>query len=332
MAMAIFAPVLLLGGIPSTNAFLHPLRPAKTDSLLASSQRHAAISGPMYAQRDVMKMVNPSEWQASWLQRIRSRVSPPVDKPSVSPVPSQKEKKERTPAKAASTSNSRSSPTVGVKNSDAKVPMPPQQLSRFTAAVIEEESAHASAVEAEKRELKTLKGIPDTFLKDDIVANDNTVRQASAVVGALAGFALGGPWLALVGAAWTSYSCTVTPSDAGEAARGTGKWALNVHNFMAKMNRKHGYVQKLSQGLGGWYRRFRKETAPDATFLDVAESSVQSALEATDQLRKDLDVAGPVERALITGGEWSAGALRSLIRLNEENRVTERLWEVVAKR
>jgi hypothetical protein len=55
-------------------------------------------------------------------------------------------------------------------------------------------------------------------------------------------------------------------------------------------------------------------------------------LEATDQLRKDLDVAGPVERALITGGEWSAGALRSLIRLNEENRVTERLWEVVAKR
>lgn len=51
----------------------------------------------------------------------------------------------------------------------------------------------------------------------------------------MVGFALGGPLLALVGAAWTSYSCTQTASDAGEAARGTGKWAIDFYNFFAKV-------------------------------------------------------------------------------------------------
>lgn len=49
------------------------------------------------------------------------------------------------------------------------------------------------------------------------------------------GLALGGPLLALLGAAWTSYSCTQEKSDAGEAARGTGKWAIGFYNFFAKV-------------------------------------------------------------------------------------------------
>lgn len=56
-------------------------------------------------------------------------------------------------------------------------------------------------------------------------------------VGGVVGFALGGPLLALVGAAWTSYSCTQPSSDAGEAARGTGQWAVGFYNFFAKVGR-----------------------------------------------------------------------------------------------
>ena len=63
------------------------------------------------------------------------------------------------------------------------------------------------------------------------------------------GLALGGPLLALVGAAWTSYSCTQPSSDAGAAARGTGQWAVGLYNFMAKVGVR-GLVM-----LGGLWER-----------------------------------------------------------------------------
>lgn len=174
-----------------------------------------------------------------------------------------------------------------------------QHLSRFTAAVLEEEKGGSglAGVTTSGRGIQgsTLKGLPSDFLTRPLAADEATVRGASAVVrvlyffgygcggamlwmyglterrngrfglvrgcvcahtpsrcpattktnmyhhhqihkvGGVVGLALGGPLLALVGAAWTSYSCTQPSSDAGAAARGTGQWAVGLYNFMAKV-------------------------------------------------------------------------------------------------
>jgi hypothetical protein len=201
-----------------------------------------------------------------------------------------------------------------------------QKLSRFTAAVLEEEGEEESA-----RVLKTMKGIPDTFLKNSIPADEESIRGASAVVGALAGFVLGGPLLALIGASWTSYSCTIAQSDAGEAARGTGKWALDLHNFVAKINRKNSFVQKLSSSVGGLYRRFKKEVAPEASVLDKAEASLQSTLDFTGRISQEFDLPGVMGKALVKTGELSVVAVKSLVKYNEENKVTDKFWTWVKK-
>jgi hypothetical protein len=86
---------------------------------------------------------------------------------------------------------------------------------------------------------------------------NNKTKTKTKQVGGVVGFALGGPLLALLGAAWTSYSCTQTRSDAGEAARGTGKWAIDFYNFFAKVGWGVGKKEKEMNRrvwcfLGGW--------------------------------------------------------------------------------
>lgn len=279
-------------------------------------------------------MIRPAGLQSSLLNRFRSKPSASPDRPGVGPPRNNKDEDEKTKKQAAATSSSvRGSSIAGsMKGSDEAGQMVDkaaglgQKLSRFTAAVLEEEGDGESA-----RVLKTMKGIPDNFLKSSIPADEENIRGASAVVGAIAGFVLGGPLLALIGASWTSYSCTVAQSDAGEAARGTGQWALNLHNFVAKVNRKKSFVQKLSLSLGGLYRRFRKEVAPEASVLDKAEASLQSTLDFTGRISQEFDLPGVVGRAVVKTGELSVVAVKSLVKYNDENKVTDKLWAWVRK-
>lgn len=273
-------------------------------------------------------MISPADLQSSLLGRFRSKPSATPERPNVGPPRNNKDEEEKAKKQAAAASSSvRGSSIAGsTKGSDDLVGSLGQKLSRFTAAVLEEEGEDESA-----RGLKTMKGIPDNFLKNSIPADEESIRGASAVVGALAGFVLGGPLLALIGASWTSYACTVAPSDAGEAARGTGKWALDLHNFVAKINRKNSFVQKLSSSVGGLYRRFKKEVAPDASLLDTAEASLQSTLDFTGRVSQEFDLPGVVGKALVKTGETSVVAVKALVKYNEENKVTDKFWAWVRK-
>jgi hypothetical protein len=276
-------------------------------------------------------MISPADLQSSLLNRFRSKPSATPERPNVGSPRNNKDEEEKAKKQAAAASSSaRESSIAGsTKGSDdagSLVVGLGQKLSRFTAAVLEEEGEDERA-----RGLKTIKGIPDTFLKDSIPADEENIRGASAVVGALAGFVLGGPLLALIGASWTSYSCTVAQSDAGEAARGTGKWALELHNFVAKINRKNSFVQNLSSSLGGLYRRFKKEVAPEASLLDTAEASLQSTLDFTGRISKDFDLPGVVGKALVKTGEVSVVAVKALLEYNEQNKVTDKFWAWMRK-
>jgi len=277
-------------------------------------------------------MISPADFQSSLLGRFRKPSAVP-EPPTVEPPRNNKDEEEKAKKQAAASSSVRGSSIAGsTKGSDNagslvdKAAVLGQKLSRFTAAVLEEEGEDESA-----RGLKTIKGIPDTFLKNSIPPDEESIRGASAVVGALAGFVLGGPLLALIGASWTSYACTVAPSDAGEAARGTGKWALDLHNFVVKINRKNSFVQKLSSSVGGLYRRFKKEVAPEASLLDTAEASLQSTLDFTVRASQEFDLAGVVGKALVKTGEVSVVAVKALVEYNEENKVTDKFWAWVRK-
>lgn len=315
-AAAVVASILL-----PVEAFLPPVPAARAPFAAA----------PSSSRRGVVQMISPADLQSSLLNRFRSKPSATPERPNVGSPRNNKDEEEKAKKQAAAASSStRGSSIAGsTKGSDDAGSLMVglgQKLSRFTAAVLEEEGEDESA-----RGLKTIKGIPDTFLKGSIPADEENIRGASAVVGALAGFVLGGPLLALIGASWTSYSCTVAQSDAGEAARGTGKWALELHNFVAKINRKKSFVQNLSSSLGGLYRRFKKEVAPEASLLDTAEASLQSTLDFTGRISKDFDLPGVVGNALVKTGEVSVVAVKALLEYNEQNKVTDKFWAWVRK-
>lgn len=165
----------------------------------------------------------------------------------------------------------------------------------------------------------------------------------------MVGFALGGPLLALLGAAWTSYSCTQTPSDAGEAARGTGKSAIGFYNFFAKarvacvcvcvlidssqhppfshaplllslcasgpyiqMNTKYSLVNKLSTSLGGLYGRFKRDVIPEDNVgaVNSAESALQGTIDVTARLAGDFNVPELVSSVKSARFRFSCGTAK----------------------
>ncbi len=315
--------------LSTSEAFLPPAA-APLRAATAASSRRAGL---------VVKMVGPADLQASLLNRFRSG-----NRPNVLPREDKEEEERKRKAAAAAaartvggsvktstSTSSSSSSSKTAKNDDAdslvdRVADLGGKVSRFAASVLEEEGGSSSS----SGSMKKLKGVPEDFLKSPLTADEETVRGASAVVGAMAGFALGGPLLALVGAAWTSYSCTVS-NEAGEAARGTGKWAIELRNFFAKINREKGFVQKLSNSLGGLYRRFKKDVAPEATLLDKAEAAAQTAIDVAGKVSKELDVPGLVGKALVKGGELSVYAVKGLVKYNEENQVTDKFFAWMRK-
>lgn len=165
------------------------------------------------------------------------------------------------------------------------------------------------------------------FMTRPLESDTTTVQGASAVIGAVLGFAVGGPLLALVGAALTSYA-TTAQNDAGEAARGGGKWGIGLYNWFAKINSKYSIVAKTSRAAVSLYNRF-KRNVDDKALLDQAEANVGRALEVTSDVSDKYEIPRKVGEALVKTGELSVLAVRGVIDLNAKYKVTSRLLSYI---
>ena len=101
-------------------------------------------------------------------------------------------------------------------------------------------------------------GMPDTGSKGGalVPVNAKNIETSSAIVATSAGVVFLGPVLGVVLGLITNYAAK-SDNEVGEAARGVGKTALEVFNYIAKINTKY-QVRKWKGRVGGWVGRMNE--------------------------------------------------------------------------
>ena len=76
-----------------------------------------------------------------------------------------------------------------------------------------------------------------------ITVNEENIGAGASTLGGVAGFVVGGPVFGALSAALVNY-VSKQDNEVGDVARGVGKVALDVFNFLTKLNNKYDLTDK----------------------------------------------------------------------------------------
>ncbi len=97
-----------------------------------------------------------------------------------------------------------------------------------------------------------------------------TTRNSAGVVGAAGGVLLFGPVVGAILGLLANYAAK-SDNELGEAARGVGKTALELLNYLNKVNSKYEITNKVGDATGKLYSRIKENEGDDSVILKLEE-------------------------------------------------------------
>lgn len=159
---------------------------------------------------------------------------------------------------------------------------------------------------------------------------EETVEFTAGLLGGAVGFAVGGPVLGAVGAAAANYA-SKTDQEVGEVISAVSKTAIEVYNYLAKLDDKYDVLNKAKTSLEDALSKVKNQGNVDPETVDKLETALSSTNQKIKEINNEYDLVGAGSTALGVVGDLVEKAVAKATELNKEYNLTDKAKEALGQ-
>uniref|UniRef100_A0A6U5FQI4 Uncharacterized protein n=1 Tax=Grammatophora oceanica TaxID=210454 RepID=A0A6U5FQI4_9STRA len=157
---------------------------------------------------------------------------------------------------------------------------------------------------------------------------EETVEFTAGLLGGAAGFFVGGPFLAAIGAAAANYASKMD-GDVPEVVSAVSKSSIQVYNYLATLDSKYAVLDKAKTSLEGALDKLKSQSNVDTDAVAKVESALASTTEKISEINDEYDLVGAGVTALGVVGDLVEKAVKQAGEMNEEYKLTDKAKEAL---
>jgi hypothetical protein len=159
---------------------------------------------------------------------------------------------------------------------------------------------------------------------------EETVEFTAGIIGGVAGFALGGPVLGLIGAAALNYVSKMD-GDVTTVVQAVSKSSIEVFNYLASIDRKYEVLSSARKSLQEALDKLKAQDGVNPETITKVETALANTNEKIKEINNEYDLVGGATTALGVVGDLVEKAIKKAGELNEEYQLSTKAKESLAK-
>ena len=159
---------------------------------------------------------------------------------------------------------------------------------------------------------------------------EETVEFTAGILGGLVGLTLGGPALAAVTAAAANYA-SKTDAEVGEVVSAVSKTAIEIYNYLAKLDDKYSVLAKAKSSLEDALDKVKSQGNVDPETITKLETALDSTNKKIAEINDEYDLVGAGSTALGVVGDLVEKAVAKASELEKEYSLTDKAKEALSK-
>lgn len=152
---------------------------------------------------------------------------------------------------------------------------------------------------------------------------EETVEFTAGIIGGAAGFLIGGPVVAAIGAAAANY-VSKGESEAGTIVSSVSKSAIEVYNYLATLDSKYELLTKAQGSLEKALDKLKAQDSVDPEAVKKVEDALASTKAKISEINDEYDLVGSGVTALGVIGDLVEKTVKKVSELNEEYKLTDK--------
>ena len=157
---------------------------------------------------------------------------------------------------------------------------------------------------------------------------EETVEFTAGILGGVAGFALGGPVLAAIGAAAANYAAK-SESEVSDVVSAVSKSSIQVYNYLSTLDEKYEILDKAKDSLNSALEKLKAQESVDPATIKKVEDALASTKSKIIEVNDEYDLVGGGVTALGVIGDLVEKAVKKAGELNEEYKLTGKAQEAL---
>ena len=159
---------------------------------------------------------------------------------------------------------------------------------------------------------------------------EETVEFTAGILGGVAGFALGGPFLAAIGAAAANYVSKMD-GDVTDAVNAISKSSIQVYNYLANLDNKYSILTAAQSSLEKSLDKLKAADGVNPETISKVENALKNTNAKIKEINDEYDLVGGASTALGVFGDLIEKAVKKAGELNEEYQLSAKAKESLAK-
>lgn len=156
-----------------------------------------------------------------------------------------------------------------------------------------------------------------------VAINTETVEFTAGALGAVAGFAIGGPVLGAIAAAIANYA-SKQESEIGEVVQAVSKSSLEVFNYLSNLDQKYEVLDNAKKTLQTSLDKVKASENANPETINKIENALESTTSKIKEINDEYDLVGAGMTALGVVGDLVERAVKKAGELNEEYKLSDR--------
>lgn len=155
---------------------------------------------------------------------------------------------------------------------------------------------------------------------------EETVEFTAGIIGAAAGFVLGGPVLGAIGAAVANYASKME-NEASDVVQAVSKSSIQVYNYLSELDGKYELLKKAQGSLQSALDKLKAQDSVDAGAVKKVEDALATTTSKIEEINDEYDLVGGATTALGVVGDLVEKAVVKAGELNSEYKLTDKALE-----
>lgn len=159
---------------------------------------------------------------------------------------------------------------------------------------------------------------------------EETVEFTAGILGGVAGFAIGGPFLGAIGAAAANYVSKMD-GDVTEAVQAISKSTIQVYNYLANLDNKYSVLKSAQSSLENSLDKLKAQDGVNPETVSKVENALKNTNAKIKEINDEYDLVGGATTALGVFGDLVEKAVKKAGELNEEYQLSAKAKESLSK-
>jgi hypothetical protein len=163
-----------------------------------------------------------------------------------------------------------------------------------------------------------------------VPVKEETIEFTAGILGGIAGLALGGPLLGVIGAAAANYVSKMD-GDATDIVQSVSKASIDVFNYLANLDRKYEVLDNAKKSLQKSLDKLKEQETVDPQTVSKVENALKNTNAKIKEINDEYDLVGGATTALGVIGDLVEKAIKKAGEFNEEYQLSAKAKESLSK-